>query len=239
MGVALSVTSAAARSELAGGARPTTVICDFDGTITTRDIGEALCSRFAPGVVARVDALWHSGELTFGQAHRAVFREVLAPLEDLVAHALEVGVVREGFDELVDACRAVGAELVVASAGLDLYILPILRRDLGRHVPHLELRVNRGRVTGDGVEIEFSHEDPACTKCGSCKGSRARAARACGRTVVAVGDSFSDRCLVDEADHVFARDWLADHCRRTGVPHEPFEDFHVVAAFVRGLAAAG
>lgn len=213
-----------------------TVICDFDGTITTRDIGEALCARFAPGALARVDALWHAGRLTFREAHRAAFREVRAPLDDLVRHALEVGVVREGFTELAQACADVGAELVVASAGLDFYIAPILERHLGDPASWLRLHANVGRWTPLGVEIDFPHPDPACDECGSCKAAPARAARARGRTVIAVGDSFSDRCLAAEADHVFARAWLAEHCRAARVHHEPFDDLHGVARLVRELA---
>ena len=40
---------------------PLTVICDFDGTITTADVGHAICERFAPGSLDRVDARWMAG----------------------------------------------------------------------------------------------------------------------------------------------------------------------------------
>ncbi len=53
----------------AGGA-PLTVLCDFDGTIVTRDVGHALCETFAPGVLDRVDRLWLSGQVSFAEAFR-------------------------------------------------------------------------------------------------------------------------------------------------------------------------
>ena len=188
---------------------PLTVICDFDGTVTTLDVGHALCERFAPGVLADVDKRWLAGEISFAEAYRLACLRLLATHEELVAHALEVGLVREGFADLVATCGRLGVELFVASAGLDLYVEPILQRCLGTTAPHLEVRVNRGRVTASGVEVAFPHADASCDSCGNCKGALARQARARGRTVLGIGDSVTDWCLAGEADHLFARAWLS------------------------------
>lgn len=218
--------------------RPLTLIVDFDGTITTEDIGAALCDRFAPGVLERVDRRWHAGEISFGEAYRLACLELRAPQAALVAHALEVSRVRPGFADFVDACRAGGAELVVASAGLDLYVEPILRRELGARLDGIEVRANRAMPGDGGVAVEFPHEHPDCTACANCKGLRARAAREAGRMVVGVGDSFTDRCLVAESERLFARAWLSDHCTQRGIAHEIFEDFHPIAEMVRRHAPA-
>ncbi len=217
--------------------RPLTVIVDFDGTITTTDVGAALCERFAPGVLQAVDRRWLAGEISFGEAYRLACLELRASAEELVDHALLVGCVRDGFGTLVEACRATGAELVIASAGLDLYVEPILRRELGSALDGIEIRANRGRVTADGVAVHFPHAHPDCAECANCKGVRAREARAAGRLVIGVGDSFTDRCLARHAEHVFARDWLSRHCAEQEIPHHPFDDFHPVTATVRRLLA--
>lgn len=216
--------------------RPLTLIVDFDGTITTEDVGAALCERFAPGVLARVDARWHAGEISFAEAYRLACLELRAPAADLLDHALEVARVRPGFGELVETCLSRGAELMVASAGLDLYVEPILRRELGPRLQSLLVRANRGLVTDAGVEVHFPHAHPDCAECANCKGVPAREARATGRRVVGVGDSITDRCLVREAEHVFARAWLAEHCVGAGIPHETFDDFHPVTEMVRRLS---
>ncbi len=216
---------------------PLTLICDFDGTITLSDVGAALCERFAPGVLERVDARWHRGEIGFAEAFRLACLELKASREALVAHALEVAVARPGFALLVAECEKLGVECVVASAGLDLYVEPILERELGNLRRHVEVRTNVARVTSLGVEVDFPHAHPDCDACGSCKGLRARAARADGRCVIGVGDSFTDRCLVRESQHVFARGWLADHCRDEGVVHETYDDFEPVVDLLRRLAA--
>lgn len=214
------------------------VICDFDGTITVQDVGESLCRRFAPEALAEADRLWHAGEIPFHEAFRRACLMLRAGEAELVGHALAVGALRPGFTDLLDACTGAGVPLVVASAGLDLYIEPILRRALGARRAELRVHANPARVTGDGVVVELPERDSGCAECGNCKGALARRQRAGGRRIVAVGDSFSDRCLVGEADWVFARGWLAAHCDRAGIPHVPFDDFAPVAALVRGLAAA-
>ena len=215
--------------------RPLSLIVDFDGTITTEDVGAALCDRFAPGVLTRVDARWLAGEISFGEAFRLACLELKAPHDELVAHALEVGRIREGFGELVETALSRNVELMVASAGLDLYVEPILRRELGPRAAKLLMRANEGRATAAGVEVRFPHEHPDCLLCANCKGIAARQARASGRSVIGVGDSFTDRCLAREAEHVFARGWLSEHCTGIGIPHKTFDDFHPVIALVRRL----
>ena len=180
-------------------------------------------------------ALQISGQLNSGTDRNRI---LLATHEELVAHALEVGLVREGFADLVATCGRLGVELFVASAGLDLYVEPILQRCLGTTAPHLEVRVNRGRVTASGVEVAFPHADASCDSCGNCKGALARQARARGRTVLGIGDSVTDWCLAGEADHLFARAWLSERCAREGLAHETFEDFRVVERRVLELAGA-
>ena len=215
--------------------RPLSLIVDFDGTITTEDVGSALCERFAPGVLERVDARWLAGEISFGEAFRLACLELKAPHEELVDHALAVGRVRAGFGELVETVLSSGGTLTVASAGLDLYVEPILRRELGPQLQRLLVRANAATVTDDGVDVRFPHEHPDCATCANCKGLVARAERAAGRRVVGVGDSFTDLCLAREAEHVFARAWLSDHCAGAGIAHETFDDFHPVTALVRRL----
>ena len=120
---------------------PLTVICDFDGTITTRDIGYSLCDRFAPNAIERADVLWQSGEISFREAFRRSCREIRGEAVEIVAHALDVARTRPGFRDLVELCAETGVEFVVASAGtfddehhrLALVNLPDLKEQSPEH----------------------------------------------------------------------------------------------------------
>jgi 2-hydroxy-3-keto-5-methylthiopentenyl-1-phosphate phosphatase len=51
-----------------------------------------------------------------------------------------------------------------------------------------------------------------------------------GDPVVYIGDGYSDRCAVELADRVFARDSLAEYLDSLGRPYEPFETLSDVVA---------
>ena len=101
-----------------------------------------------------------------------------------------------------------------------------------------DVYANTAAVTSAGVQVSFPHQHADCLRCGNCKGLHARRYRSQGHVVIGVGDSHTDLCLAREADHVFARAWLASHCRTSGLAHREFEDFHPVTALVASLVGA-
>ncbi len=125
---------------------------------------------------------------------------------------------------------------MVCSAGLDVYIEPVLAR-LPPHLrAHVELRSNRAHCSPSGMRLEFHRPARAdgCGHCGFCKGSVVRELQAAGHKVVVCGDGTADRCAADAADFVFATRRLVEHCRERGLAHRPFQDFHeVMASFPR------
>ena len=75
----------------------------------------------------------------------------------------------------------------------------------------------------------FPLDGQGCGTCGSCKRVVVEELKARGAgTVIAVGDGFSDRCLLGSADVLFARGHLMEMARREGVEALPWEDFHDV-----------
>ncbi len=107
------------------------------------------------------------------------------------------------------------------SSGFHELIEPILIRE-GVQV---ELRANRVEARPEGWRVLW-RDDTHCDACGeACK----RGSLPPGE-IVYVGDGHSDRCAALAADRVFARDGLARYLDREGVPYEPYEDFHDVAA---------
>jgi hypothetical protein len=75
--------------------------------------------------------------------------------------------------------------------------------------------------------------------CGTCKRERVRAHQAAGRAVVFVGDGTSDRYACAHADVVFAKDSLADWCRREGRPHRTWDRLSEVADWLSDAVADG
>jgi 2-hydroxy-3-keto-5-methylthiopentenyl-1-phosphate phosphatase len=198
------------------------LILDFDNTITTVDVGDAVADRFGDPRWRELDRAHHRGEVALQDLLRYMFESMRGTEAEVVAFAREVGVLRPGFSRLLRAARRRGAHLVVASGGLDLYILPIL----GEHAGRLEIVANRGWVEGDRIRVDFPNAGRGCGRCGNCKAPIVEDLRARGfSSVVVVGDGTSDLCMARVADRVFARDALAASCKRERLPFTPFTDF--------------
>ncbi len=210
---------------------PFALVCDFDGTITTRDLGDQLGRRFAtPEDWAAVEARYRAGGQTLREILRSMFAPIRASRAELAAAALECAVIRDGFVELVGDCVFRRVPFVLASGGLDLYIDPVLRSVLPPdHDAYVERRCNLGSPATAGLDVVFPLDGQGCGTCGSCKRVVVEELKARGAgTVIAVGDGFSDRCLLGSADVLFARGHLMEMARREGVEALPWEDFHDV-----------
>jgi 2-hydroxy-3-keto-5-methylthiopentenyl-1-phosphate phosphatase len=209
------------------------VVCDFDGTALTEDLGDAVSQRFAGhDTWRRAEDEYAAGAFTFGELLRRIFEPITADAQAIAAFARERAVLRPGFEPFLAACAAAGRPFVVCSAGLDVYIEPVLERLPAGLRGHLELRSNRARCSPAGMTLEFHRpaRDDGCGRCGFCKGTVVRELQEAGHRVVVCGDGTSDRCAADAADFVFATRRLVDHCRSRGLPHRTFSDFHEVMA---------
>ncbi len=208
------------------------VVCDFDGTATTEDLGDAISIRFAGYDWWRAaEDRYRDGELDFGQLLRAIFAPITATRDEIAEFARDRAVLRPGLERLIAACRAADRPFVVCSAGLDVYIEAVLERLAPELRRHLELRANHARCSPAGLEVAFhGHGGGGCGRCGFCKGTVVEELRGRGYRVAVCGDGTGDRCMAVRADLVFARRRLVDHCRDLGVPFHPFETFDDVLA---------
>lgn len=208
-------------------ARPTTVILDFDGTVTLADVGDEICRRFADPRWLDIDQLWEDKRISLPEAQEGMWALVQGAPGDILAHARDVGRIRPGLDDLLDACRR--SDLVLASGGFDFYIRAILGARLERFAA---VYSNCGVLSDRGVAVSFPHRVAlGCALCAVCKGRIVDDRRAAGRRVVFIGDGTSDRCVVGRADLLFAvhGSKLARACRDAGAPAVEFETLDDVA----------
>jgi 2-hydroxy-3-keto-5-methylthiopentenyl-1-phosphate phosphatase len=208
---------------------PWAIVCDFDGTALTDDLGDRVAWRFAgeENYRAAEDA-YRAGAYPFSVLLAKVFAPITASREEIAAFARETSTLRPGFEVFVDLCRANGRPFLVVSAGLDAYIDPVLDRLPPALRAHVEVRANRARLSDAGLSVAFHGED--CGFCGFCKGNVVRELQAAGNKVLLCGDGTGDRHAADAADFVFARrgSSLDAYCRERGIRHEAFDTFHEV-----------
>jgi 2,3-diketo-5-methylthio-1-phosphopentane phosphatase len=195
------------------------VFLDFDGTLSTADVGVHLLERLAPPEWHVAEAAYDAGEI--GSRACLVDEWALLPREParLRAVAAEVALDPAG-PGLVRGLRAAGAEVTVLSDGFGFYVHELLAEPLAG----LDVRIVTNAVDWETFGLEFPNADGTCTcaACGTCKPAAIRDARHRGRTTVMVGDGTSDRMAARAADVVFATGPLADWCGTSGVPCTPF-----------------
>jgi len=192
------------------------LVLDWDGTCTEVDGLHMLLEEFGD-----LEIFEHmQGELGNGLTlHEVIAVEmgtIKLPLDFAVGWMRDHVTMRPGFKELAESSSP-----IVLSSGFHELIEPVLAREQ----VELEVRANRLDARLDGWRPIW-RDEAVCATCGeACK----RGSLTDGPYVF-VGDGYSDRCAALAAERVFARDGLARYFDEQGVPYEPFDTLHDVAA---------
>jgi 2-hydroxy-3-keto-5-methylthiopentenyl-1-phosphate phosphatase len=201
----------------------TSVFLDFDGTISTEDIGLHLLERFARDGWRDLSEQFARGVIGSRECLLDEW-DLLAPDEGRLRAAAQDVALDTGFAPLVEELGTAGAEVTVVSDGFGFYVDDACRR-AGVDVPVLT-----NAVDWETGRLEFPHEDRCCpcTSCGVCKQAPIKDAHRRGRVTVLVGDGTSDRKAALVADVVFAKGALARWCAAAGVAHHAFDSLDQV-----------
>jgi 2-hydroxy-3-keto-5-methylthiopentenyl-1-phosphate phosphatase len=198
---------------------------DFDGTVTTADVGDQFFLRFGGGSFASLNERYRAGEISAqGYYERSVAAVGTCSPAD-VARFLDEQRVDPGIHGLLGLCAGEEIPVTILSDGLDAYIRPLLEREgLGA----LQVFSNRmawqpaeadGRVRG---VLAFPNGNTECDRCASCKRNLMLGSAADGDVLIYVGDGYSDRCPVEYADVVFAKGSLQTWCQQSNITYLPY-----------------
>lgn len=208
----------------------TIVQCDFDGTITDKDVSFLLLDAFADGNWRELLDEYRQGKISVGVFNTKAFAMVKADkrtLLDFIFQKREVEI-RAGFNELLTYCSEKGFKFVIISNGLDFYIEAILR-DIG--IDSVEVFAAQTQFCSDGLEVKYIGPDGSQLE-DSFKEAYTQLFLSRGYRVVYVGNGISDSFPARQAHHVFATGDLLDFYKEKNLSCTPFNDLNDV---VRGL----
>ncbi len=197
------------------------VLCDFDGTIASDDIGFRIIETFAGAGWHEVEDAYQRGEKGSREALLEIFSLTKVPEQTLRRFVEDHFVLDPAFGDFLAFCQMSDMDVTVLSDGFDFYIDLMLQK-FSVEVPYL---ANRLRVVDCHLHADFPHKSEHCGSCGNCKLDYAKQVRQKGARIIYIGDGYSDRCVSKIADVVFAKDVLAEYCREQGTPYLPFSDF--------------
>jgi 2-hydroxy-3-keto-5-methylthiopentenyl-1-phosphate phosphatase len=201
------------------------VFVDFDGTIVPNDATDVLFERFADPAWRDVEQEWQAGRIGSRECMTRQVNMLRATREALVGAIADIAI-DPGFATFVSECRRRGVGMTVVSDGFDLAIDTVLRR-AGLQLPFYANSLEA--VGAERWRVTFPSARSDCRAlAGNCKCAFTEPYLTAVKVVV--GDGRSDFCISGQADLVFAKGTLLEHCRRSGTTHLPFDDFFEVSA---------
>ena len=203
------------------------VFCDFDGTISSKDVGASLFNYFSGKRNSGTVRLWIDQRIS---SRECLWREchyIKASRQEMI-EALNRIEIEKGFREFVDLLGKHRIPLHIVSDGLDFYIDAFLAR---AGFVNLDIHANRAHFLNGSLYPSFPYYAAGCGSCGTCKGERVQALSKDGELTIYIGDGFSDRCAVGVADVLFARGDLVKVAQEKSVAWHPFADFYEIIEY--------
>jgi len=199
------------------------IFVDFDGTITTQDVGEQLFLRYTDADKAReIIKHWIDGDINSRQTWESLC-DLLPPLERDELNAFIDGMeIDATFPDFVNFCKENGHELFVLSDGLDYYIKRILAR---YGLADLKVYSNVAEFVDNKIVPRFPYTDEECDRCGNCKRNHVIMNSGDDEITVYIGDGYSDTCPAQFTDFIFAKKSLLKFCEVNRISYYPFSDF--------------
>lgn len=199
------------------------VFVDFDGTITTQDVGEALFLKFGNlQIVDEVIRRWLNNEISSLQSWSLMCESVnnfnLKEFYDFLDNIS----IDPYFKEFINYCQANSINIYVVSDGFDLYIDYILKRE---NLSFLKVYSNKLKVEGNKLIPIFPYPDEECKICANCKRNQVISNSGDFEFNIYVGDGNSDTCPAQFCDLIFAKKSLLKFCEKNRITFSPFTNF--------------
>lgn len=211
------------------------VFCDFDGTITQRDVTDEILSELAHPSWREVEQEWVRGQI----GSRECLERQMALVETTAEqfHALLDAIpIDPHFFSFYSFTQTQRIPFYVVSDGFDYVIRWILKRS-GVNGPlsnGTHLFSGALRLEGRRLIPSFPLSAGPCEHgCGTCKPAIIRRLSAGRHPIVFIGDGLSDRFALEASDIVFAKSRLLTYCREAGIACQSYQTF---AEVEEGLA---
>jgi len=201
-----------------------TVVSDFNGTISKKDLAKLVLARFAEPGWKKYDELFAAGKISFRQCFQNEYslleakskREIL----NLIRNDCEL---RKGFKEFSQICSKSKIRIIVASKGLDFMVQHVFEvNEIGTpllYCPKAKLSSKGGKWQISFPELPRGFHN--------FKESLVSSLKTKGHSVAFVGDDAYDFWAAKRSDLVFAvrGSSLEEECRSRNLPHVSFVSF--------------
>ncbi|OCG00317.1 MtnX-like HAD-IB family phosphatase [Gilliamella sp. wkB112] len=197
------------------------VLCDFDGTISVKDVTDTLLSHFGQDGCDELEELWVNGKIGSQECMSKQIALMKANLDELnyVLSQIEIDPTFKAFIEYTETNHI---PVHIVSDGLDYAIQFILKR---HGMEHLPIFANKLLHDNDrSWRLEFPYANKNCIKqSGNCKCNHVKQQHF--NQILYVGDGTSDYCVSHNVDFVFAKDKLIHYCKKNKIEYSAINCF--------------
>jgi 2-hydroxy-3-keto-5-methylthiopentenyl-1-phosphate phosphatase len=219
-------------------ADPYKLFLDFDGTITSNDVGYEMFKKFTFSATEPLVQAYRRGELNSLECLSRecdVWNDAAPNMTDVYSF-LDKQALREGFASFVIMLEKWKIKPLILSEGFNFYIDRVLS---GHSQSHLERITNIARVENGRLSPKFPYYNLGCGKCSSCKGYHIRQIRPATSCAIYIGDGHSDFHASIVADIVFARSHLMELLEDSERSFIPYNNFGEIGAELENIIQIG
>jgi 2,3-diketo-5-methylthio-1-phosphopentane phosphatase len=211
--------------------KPPMVFLDFDNTITSLDVLDAVIGKFSVDQKWMIyEEAWKEGKIGSRQCLEAQLRSVRITCTELEKYVRQIPLDPFAL-RLFQTLRRQNIPFIIVSDSFTV----IIRTILNYHGIHqTKVFANELKFEEDRLIPSFPYHSKDCRRrCAHCKKSHVLGHK--DKTTIYVGDGLSDVCPALEADIVFAKDSLASHLEAERKFHTTFCDLGDICAFFESV----
>ncbi|NUF50349.1 MtnX-like HAD-IB family phosphatase [Gilliamella sp. ESL0250] len=198
------------------------ILCDFDGTISIKDVTDTLLSHFGQDGCDELEELWVNGKIGSQECMSKQIALMDASLDELndVLSQIEID---PDFKSFIQYTEQNNIPVHVVSDGLDYAIEFILKRHGIKHLPIFANKLMHNNARSWRLEFPYANQD-CIKKSGNCKCNHVKKQQYFPQ-ILYVGDGSSDYCVSHNVDFVFAKDKLVHYCEKNKIEHCAIKSF--------------
>jgi len=215
------------------------IFIDFDGTITTQDVGDAMFETFGGTKCLDFIEEYRNGGISAVECFRRECAECTGANKNALDIFLDSQKIDSTFREFLDFCLSNKFQYFILSDGMDYYIDRILSHHQVTEVSYFANHLDLVPINGNSkvmFQPSFPFTDETCDRCACCKRNKMLTLSADDDIIVYIGEGYSDRCPVRYADIVFAKDELLKYCRRENISYFEYRSFADVLARLKSMS---
>lgn len=204
------------------------IFIDFDGTITKQDVGDAMFEKFGGKQCLEFIKEYHQGLISATECFQRECSACNGTEQHTLNEFLDKQEIDSTFFDFQQFCNENKLEYIILSDGMDYYIQRILAKNGINNMPyfanHLELIPINGTREVRFIPA-FQYTDEVCDRCACCKRNHMLTLCNDDDIIIYIGEGYSDRCPVQYADVVFAKDELLKYCQQENISYFEYQTF--------------